>query len=172
MRVIGQPAAIVGEEFLSQAEDFVGVADGVVDPCVHDTGSEPGLLGSPSAVAEPRVFDGVINDPLFGGTARHQAGRPVRSSVFERFRVFVQQHQRRGPHAVLDGVELGTRFSRYSSRSAAFLTVPAIRFQLGLGDCHGIDSSSQWAYFQGGSRKCRQDNHDCTGYTRCLIEGV
>ena len=111
MRVIGQPAAIVREEFLSQAEDFVGLADGLVDPRVDDIGGEPGLLGSPGAVAEPRVFDGVIHDPLFGGTARHQAGRPVRSPILERLRIFVQQHQRRGPHAVLDGVELRARLS-------------------------------------------------------------
>ena len=89
---------------------FVGLAVGLVDPRVDDIGGEPGLLGSPGAVAEPRVFDGVINDPLFGGAARHQAGRPVRSPLLERFRVFIQKHERRGPHAVLDGIELRAIF--------------------------------------------------------------
>ena len=106
MRVIGQRAAMVREEFLARAQDFVGLADGFINAGVDDFRGEPGLLGSSGAVAEPRVFDGVIDDPLFGGAARHQAGRQVLSPIFERLRNFIEQHDCLGAHAVGDGIEL------------------------------------------------------------------
>ena len=90
VRVIGQRAALVREEFLAQPQNFIRLAIGLVGPCVDSIDGEPGLLSSPGAVAQSREFNGVIDDPLFGSSAGYQAGRPVRSPVLERLWVFVQ----------------------------------------------------------------------------------
>ena len=68
VRVRGQRAAIVREEFLAEAEDFVRLAFGLFHAGVRDISGDPGGLGPPGPVAQPRVVDGVIH----GSSARRR----------------------------------------------------------------------------------------------------
>ena len=85
----------------------------------------------------PGVNDGIVHEPLLDVVAGQEAGTPGRSPVLEHLRVFVEQHKRLGPQAVLGGVQFRYLLPRFGAGPGALLSVPAIGFELGCGDYHG-----------------------------------
>ncbi len=136
VRVSGQGAAIVREEFLAQPKNFVRLAFRLVDARVGDVRGQPGRLGSPSPVSQPRVLDGVIDRALLDVVLRQETGPPCLFPALERLWILVQQHERLGPQAVRDGVETRALLALFGPRPGALPGIATIRFEFSGRDGH------------------------------------
>ncbi len=160
-----------GKQPCTQLEDFVLNSFVLTRRRLEDVGGQPVHMGLLDPVELPRSPGGPLDQVSLDLVARIEIGGPIVDPPSERVGILTRQGIELGGHAVRDGIEPRPAFAFLGPWPSAFLSVPAIGFNLAVRGHGSIDFSKDRVFTpNSGVRRGPARTAESSRSQNCLIK--